>query len=104
MSIRLPISDETDLYKIVLSIRELAAGRSNAVGSVTLTSSTTETVVTAINCGPTSEVFLMPKTVNASGAFVSGTLYITDIVAGSFTINHSDAETTDRTFSYVCIG
>jgi hypothetical protein len=99
---------ERDLSRIVLAVRQLTEGRSNAVGSVTLTPDTgtpvTSTAVAAPNCGPGSAVLLFPQTANAAAAL--GTTYVpaADVAAGIFTIRHASAATTDRTFHFVCLG
>ena len=85
-------------------IRDLFAGRSNAVGVVTLTEDDTTTSVAALNCGPDSKVFLMPTTASAAAEFAGGDLYVSAVAAGSFTLTHANASSTDRTFFYVCLG
>lgn len=102
MSVNVPFPRETDLEKLITAIRELASGRSNAVGSVTLTADTTSTTVTAVTCGAGSTVLLQPTTANAAAAL--GTTYIGTVSNGSFVITHASATTEDRTFRYVCIG
>lgn len=71
MSVFLPSTAEKDLAKFALSLQQLAAGRSNAIGSVTLAAGATSTVVSAINCAPSSAVFLFPKTANAAAALAA---------------------------------
>lgn len=94
--------DEKDLTKFAFALDQLAQGRSNAVGSCTLTANAASTVVAAINCGAGSMVFLMPKTANAAGALA--TTYIATVAAGSFTITHANDANADKTFGYVCLG
>ncbi len=84
------------------AIRQLIEGRSNAVGSCTLTANTTTTAVTAVNCGPNSAVFLFPKTANA--AAVAASTYISAVAAKSFTVTHPSNANMDKTFGYVCLG
>lgn len=95
-------TQEKDLTKFAAALQGLAQGRSNAIGEVTLTANAASTVVTAINCGGDSEVFLTPKTANAAAALA--TTYIATVVAGSFTITHANNAQTDKTFGYVCLG
>lgn len=97
---------EKSLPRICQAIRDLFEGRSNAVGSVTLTASTASTVVTARNCGADSKVFLFPRTANAAAELGAGTAYITaaNIERGQFTITHANNAQVDRTFSWVAIG
>jgi ABC-type branched-subunit amino acid transport system substrate-binding protein len=98
----LPSTQEKDLAKYALALQQLASGRSNATGSVTLTPSATSTVVTPQNCAPGSAVFLFPKTANAAAA-LSGT-YISSVGKQTFTITHASAVSVDRSFFYVCLG
>lgn len=94
--------DEKDLTKFAFALNQLAEGRSNAVGTCTLTANAASTAVTAINCGSGSVVLLMPKTANAAAALA--TTYIATVSAGSFTITHANNAQSDKTFGYVCLG
>lgn len=98
------LPSETDLRKIVLAVRQLAEGRSNATGEVTLTVSDTSTVVTAVNCSSGSTVLLQPTTANAAAEIGAGTGYVSTVASGSFTITHANNVQADRTFRWVCIG
>lgn len=102
MAGNVPSLSEKDPFRLSQAINELFQGRSNAIGSCTLTASATSTVVTAENCGDESKVFLMPETANAAAAVA--TTYITAVGNGSFTITHANNAQTDRRFSYVAIG
>lgn len=84
------------------AIRQLMEGRSNAVGTVTLTANAASTVVTAVNCGPNSAVFLFPTTANAA-AIVAAT-YVGTVAPGTFTVTHTNDANADKTFFYVCLG
>lgn len=95
---------ERDLTKFAFAIQQLAAGRSNAVGSVTLTANTTETVVTGVNIGADSYPFFVPLTANAAAETGAGTMYISARSAGSFTIKHANNAQTDRDYGFVCLG
>ena len=76
-------------------IKELIRGRTNAVGTVTLTNSSTTSTVTNVLVSPTSRVFLQAVDANAAGE----SPYISDISEGSFEITHASAGTT-RVFYY----
>lgn len=104
MSGRIPAQNETRIRQLVDGIRDLFNGRSNAVGELTLTPSATSTVVQAQNCGPTSRVFLTPRTANAAAAL--GTTYIPEAttIEGQFTVQHSNNAQTDRTYGYAIQG
>lgn len=104
MTAYVPGITETDLKKIVLAIQQLAAGRSNAVGSVTLTVSAATTTVTDNNCAVGSVPILVPTTANAAAEIGNGTMYISAVANKSFTITHANSATTGRTFLYALHG
>lgn len=99
-----PGSQEKDLSKYALSLQQLAAGRSNAVGSVTLAASEDSTTVTTDNCAAGSTPILVPTTAHAAAEFGNGTLYISAVANKSFTIGHANNTQTDRTFLYAILG
>jgi hypothetical protein len=92
------------LKRIIQSIRDLYAGRSNAVGTVTLTANAASTAVTALNVGASSRVFLSPTTANASAEFGNGTIRISAVGSGTFTITHANNAQNDRTLYWVALG
>lgn len=104
MSVLYVASNETVLPKIVSAIQQLSAGRSNAVGSVTLTQNAATTTVTAPNCAEGSTVLLFPTTANAATEFGAGTIYVSTISNGSFVLTHVNSATAGRTFRWVCLG
>lgn len=104
MTVSVPGITETDLKKIVLAIQQLAAGRSNAVGSVTLTTGAATTTVTDSNCSSSSVPLLTPTTANAAAEVGNGTMYVSAVTNGSFTITHANSATTGRTFKYALHG
>lgn len=104
---------ETDLKKINLAIQQLAAGRSNANGTVTLTINVATTVVTTATgtCAPASitpsgiaipasHVSLEALTANAAAEVGNGTIYISAVGKDTFTITHANSATAGRTFSF----
>jgi hypothetical protein len=95
---------ETDLKKIVLAVQQLAAGRSNAVGTVTLATGSATTVVSDKNCAAGSTPLFTPATVNAAAEIGNGTMYVSAVTNGSFTIAHANSATTGRTFLYALHG
>jgi hypothetical protein len=101
MTAFVPGLSETDPKKLILSLQQLAAGRSNAIGTVTLTVSATSTTVTDQNCASGSAIILTPQTANAAAA-LTGIYYST--ANGSFVINHANNAQTDRTFTYAIQG
>lgn len=102
MSFTPPVA--ADSARIVQALKELGSGRSNAVGTATLTANQATTVVAAINCGPDSRVFLMPTTANASAEFGNGTIRISAVGQGTFTITHANSAQTDRTYFWLAVG
>jgi hypothetical protein len=106
MTVYVPSLTEKDLAKIILSIQQLAQGRSNGVGTVTLAASATSTTVTDGNCAAGTVPILVPTTSDAAAEIKNGTLYIatTTILNGSFVITHASNSQTDRTFLYALHG
>lgn len=104
MSGRLPNRSETSLPKIVEAIRDLFAGRSNAVGELTLTPNSATTTVNAMNCGPGSRIFLTPRTANAAAALANVRIAAATTVEGQFVITHANNAQTDREFGYAIQG
>jgi hypothetical protein len=96
--------DEKDLTRIVGVIGQLAEGRSNAVGTVTLAANAASTVVPAQNCGAGSTVLLMPLTAHAATEVGNGTIYIAAVTNGAFTIAHANNAQTDRRFGWAALG
>jgi hypothetical protein len=96
--------DERDLSKFAFMLRQLAEGRSNAVGTFTLSASAGSTTITAKTCGIGSTVLCFPATTNAAAEWKNGTMYIGTVSAGSFVVTHANNAQTDRTFMYVAIG
>lgn len=104
MTAYVPGIAETDLKKIVLAIQQLAAGRSNAVGTVTLSPGSATTVVSDRNCAAGSTPLLTPTTANAATESGNGTMYVSAVANGSFTITHANSATAGRTFLYALFG
>jgi len=104
MTAYVPGITETDLKKIVLALQQLAAGRSNAVGTVTLATGAATTVVTDKNCAAGSTPLLTPVTANAATEVGNGTIYVSAVANGSFTLTHANSATTARTFLYALHG
>jgi len=94
MSAYVPGITETDLKKLVLAIQQLAAGRSNAVGMVTLATGAATTMVSDKNCALGSTPLLTPATANAAAEVGNGTMYVSAVANGSFTITHANSATT----------
>lgn len=104
MAGNIPAITETSLPSIIRSIRDLFAGRSNAVGIVTLRTGQTTTVVTALNVGAGTRPVLMPTTANAAAEFGNGTIYVSSVGQGTFTITHASNANADKTFNWIALG
>jgi len=104
MSIAAVRRDEKDLTQITFAIQQLAEGRSNAHGSVTLTQNVGTTTVSAPTCGSGSTVLLFPETAAAATEFVAGTLRVETVSNGSFVITHVNSATAGRTFRWAAFG
>src|SRR3954467_7602050 len=104
MSISIISQAERGLEKIVFTVRQLCEGRSNAVGTFTLTANAASTTVTAQNCGAGSSVLYTPTTANASAEVGNGTMRIGTVSNGSFVVTHANNAQTDRTFMYAAFG
>jgi hypothetical protein len=99
-----PHARESNPVRLAQAIRELFQGRSNAVGSVTLTANAATTTVTADNCGLDSKVFLMATTANAAAEAGGTALRVSSVARGEFTITHANNAQNDRTFFWLAIG
>ena len=99
MSVAIPTFGEKNLDNLIKPIRELATGRSNAIGNFSLATAGTTTTVTAANAGLASFIGLMPlnAAAQASGAFVSSQ------AVGSFIVTHS-VSASSRLFRYAIQG
>lgn len=86
------------------AIQQLSAGRSNAVGSVTLAASATTTTVTDPNCATGTVPILTPTTADAAAAVATTFIPVVSIANGSFVIHHASAASVDRTFLYALHG
>ncbi len=93
--------NETDPVKVNTAVRQLIEGRSNAVGTFTLSANVTTTNVTAISCSVTSVVIPHPQSVAAAAdiplmSITPGT--------GRFTVSHASNSNTARSFAYLVQG
>lgn len=104
MTAYVPVITETDLKKIVLALQHLAAGRSNAVGIVTLATGSATTTVTTANCAQGSTPILTPASANAAIEVGTGTMYASAVTNGLFTIAHANSAAAGRTFLYAISG
>lgn len=107
MSAYVPSLEETDLKNIILAIQQLAAGRSNATGTVTLATGAATTVVTPTQSGlisSNSNIHFTPKTAAAATEWASGNMYVSSVSKDTFTITHTNSATAGRTFMWSVLG
>ena len=104
MTAFVPGMAETDLKKIILALQQLAAGRSNATGMVTLATGASTTIVSDPNCAVGTVPLLVPASANAATEVGNGTIYVSAVANGAFTISHANSATTGRTFLYALQG
>lgn len=95
---------ETNRTTIIQAILSLISGRNNAGGKVTLTPSAGSTTVTAPNISAQGQVYIMPTTAHAAAEVQNGTIWISALGNGSFTITHANNAQADRTFYWTCLG
>ena len=96
---------EKDIFRIVMAVRQVMEGRSNATGTFTLASSpATATVVAAPTCGVGSIILLMPQSANAATALSGTFIAAGNVTKGQFVVSHPASPLTDRTFGYVALG
>lgn len=104
MSVNALSIQEKELPKICDIINQLGQGRSNAIGTVTLSSTgATSTTVSAQTIGGSSAIFLFPQTSvaqSSAAAFVAST----DVTPKQFIVHHSSSTSTARTFYWVALG
>jgi hypothetical protein len=97
-------TNERDLSKYAIAIQQLEQGRLNAAGACTLAVNAAATTVSAPTCAATSKVFLFPTTAHAAAELGNGTLYVSVVSNGAFTLAHAVNVQADRSFAFVCLG
>lgn len=104
MSVRYPGRQSKNLAEFQAAIEQLAQGRVNCTGTVTLAANVTSTTVSAPTVASGCVILLAPQTADAAAAL--GTTYITaaNISSGSFTVTHASASSVDRTFGWAAFG
>ena len=104
MTAFVPGITETDPKKVIRALQQLAAGRSNATGTVTLATGASATVVSDPNCAAGTVPLLTAASANAATEVGNGTIYVSAVANGSFTITHANSATAGRTFFYALQG
>jgi hypothetical protein len=60
--------------------------------------------VTTANCAQGSTPILTPASASAAAEVGNGTIYVSAVTNGSFTITHLNSATAERTFLYAIVG
>lgn len=102
MTAYVPGLEERDLTKIILSLQQIAAGRSNGTGQVTLVAGVITTTVDDANVAAGSVIILSPLTSNAAAAMA--TTWQSFTANKQFVLTHDNNAQTDRTFRYAIHG
>lgn len=84
------------------AIADIANGKINSVGSVTLNANQTTTAIDDRRIGTDSVIILVPRTENAAGVLAQP--WISALTKFQATITHQNDASTDRTFDYVVLG
>jgi hypothetical protein len=95
---------ERDPVRFNQAIRELVEGRHNAASTFMLTPNATTTTVSHPNCSRDSQPQFAPHTANAAAEVGNGTIWISSIDQGSFTVRHANNAQSDRVFGFCCSG
>ena len=90
-------SNPRDVAEVV---NNLAAGKSNNTGNVTLTASSTTTTLNDERLGFDSGILLSPLTANAAAQ----NPYISTKAKGSVVITHTSVASADLNFDYIIVG
>lgn len=91
---------ESKIWNVVQVVRQLIEGKSNAVGTVTLTPNATSTAVAAPTAAPGSIVNLTPQTAHAAAAVPVTYILASNVTQGQFIISHANIPSADRTFGW----
>lgn len=85
------------------ALNDLAHGRGDNGGVVTLASGAASTTVSRVGIAAGDFIGFMPLTANASAEVGNGTMYVlaANITKNQFIITHANNGQTDRTFRYV---
>lgn len=103
---RIPSPGTTNMRFLAEAIRNIFFLRLDAVGEVTLSSSSSTTAVTDIRVTKDSGIVFQPMTANAAAEIGNGTMYTLEanMGEGAFTITHANNAQTDRVFRYIVMG
>lgn len=90
--------------RLVDAVIQLVEGRNNAAGRFTLTPGATTTIVNHPNCSKDCEPQFSARTANAAAEVGNGTIWISSVDQGSFSVRHANNGQADREFGYTVQG
>lgn len=99
-----PIGLKEDRTEVITgALKDLAQGRGDNGGVVTLASGAASTTVSRVGVAVGDFLGFAPLTANAAAELGNGTMYVlsTNITKNQFIITHANNGQTDRTFRYV---
>lgn len=95
-------------FPLASKINQIMQGKTNNIGTLTLTPNVTSTVITLAKgqIGEDTYINFQPTTANAAAELAAGGMYESarSVANSTFTITHANAASADRTFRYVLIG
>ena len=91
---------------VARGVRLLFQGKTNNTGSITLTANASTTTLTDPRLTVDSVLAFDPLTANAAAELAAGTFYTLAANRNNltWTLTHTNAASTDRTFRYVVVG
>ena len=93
------------LRRLQEAVNALGSGRSNAIGTLTLTANAASTTLTDRRIGVDSRVVLIPATANAAAALYAAPFVLKSAQGiGQVTFAHASNAQTDRRFDYIIQG
>lgn len=97
-------------FRIARVVNNIMKGRTNNVGTVTLTANVASTIVSLAKGQLSKDTAILfdPTTANGAAELYGGTMYILSanrsVTNKQFTITHANNAQTDRIFNYILIG
>jgi hypothetical protein len=98
-----PVSNSPRGDVVAGALYDLALGRFDCLGTVTLAAGATSTNKSVAGVQAGDLVFLFPQSANAAAAVTTTYVNPASTIKGRFTVTHSNTATTDRSFSYLFV-
>ena len=93
------------LRRLQEAVNALGSGRSNAIGTLTLSANASNTTLTDRRIGIDSRVMLLPLTANAAAALYAAPFVLKSAQGiGAITFAHASNAQIDRRFDYIIQG